>query len=756
MNNNKFLYIPSLLLLSLLTACPSPNITNSKSSEQSSISSNKKPVNRGVGGVVITSETANNNQITPKPSSSVSVSNPSILPSTSASVAPSASTSPVDTTGTTTDIKEKATFNGTIYDSAGNVVNGAKVTATSMDPAVTWNGEDQITGNGSYVFRNAPVGVRLLISVTVDGVTKSQTQVLKSNLTGDPSANQFNFDGYHAIDYRPLRVKVFDINGNSILGEITEVLVESDDPNVTWSEKAVFDNYSSFRIEKIPMYVSKLKVTVKARNQEVTRTYTYNPSISDSNIVNFGGTYSKDKEFAIKRFKTNILADGINLFKETSVEKESTFAVDVDTASYTLMRNSINTANSLPSQDSVRIEEYINYFDYNYPKPEKSFSINTEITNSPFAQGTTKKLLRIGLQGKEIKIENRKDAVITLVIDSSGSMQENNKLETIRSSIKLLLKQLTKRDKISIINYGFDAKTIVNNVDLSKENEILTELDKIKAEGGTNIELGLMKASELAQKNYVSGAINRVILCSDGVNTLGESNIKAILNNIKQKNEISGISFSSIGVGFKNYNDKLLEDIAKNGNGYYAYIDSIKEAVRIFVENTTDTLQVIAEDAKVQVKFNPKSVTSYRLLGYENKLLASSDFRNDNVNAGEIGPNHSVTALYELEVNSDNETDKLADVIMRYKDTDLNGTVIELSKPIFVKDIEESFEKGSYSFRLASTVALYAEILRGSYWSLYNDFDDVLSEINSLEKIKSDAKVSELKKLVEKAKNLSN
>jgi Ca-activated chloride channel family protein len=451
---------------------------------------------------------------------------------------------------------------------------------------------------------------------------------------------------------------------------------------------------------------------------------------------------------------TTTLSYGINKFKETSSEPDSTFAVDVDTASYTLMRNSINNANSLPGKESVRIEEYVNYFDYSYPKPEKGFSINTEITNSPFTKDANKKLLRIGLQGREIKIENRKDAIITLVIDTSGSMTEKNKLETIKSSIKIFLKQLAPKDRISIIAYSNEAKILIDNADISQENQILDALSKLQSSGGTNIEAGLTKGSEIAQKNYVSGAINRVLLCSDGANTMGESNAKAILDRIKKQSEVSGINFSSIGVGFENYNDQFLEQVATNGDGYYAYIDSIKEAVKVFVENATNTLQVIAKDAKVQVKFNPKSVSSYRLIGYENKILNSSDFRNDKVDAGEIGPNHSVTALYEIQTLPDSKESNLVDVVMRYKDVDLNETVLETSKSVLTSEIEPDFNKASYSFRLASTVALYAEILRGSYWSLENNLDNVSNQITSLQSIKSDEKVSELKTLVDKAKAL--
>jgi Ca-activated chloride channel family protein len=753
MNNKKILYIPSLLLLSLLTACPSPTISMPEPSASSgSYSLPDQQSNGGYSSIAPSASSGSSNNNSNKTLVNRPLQGVTIPEGVQASRPPvSASTTPTETTGTTGDIKERATFNGTIYDSKGNVVNGAIVTATSIDPAVTWSGEDQLTANGAYVFRNAPVGTRILITVTVDGFTKTQTQVLRSNLTGNPDANKFDFDGAKAIDARPLFGRVYDINDNLITSDV-EVIAESTDSSNPWIDKATVTQ-GTYRFENIPVGVKNLKITVKAKGKEVSREYTYNDSLA-YNYLHFGGTNANDKAFAIQKFRIKDLATGINLFKDVIAEPNSTFAVDVDTASYTLMRNSINNANSLPSQDSVRIEEYVNYFDYNYPKPEKGFSINTEITNSPFTKDANKKLLRIGLQGREIKIENRKDAIITLVIDTSGSMTEKNKLETIKSSIKIFLKQLAPKDRISIIAYSNEAKILIDNADISQENQILDALSKLQSSGGTNIEAGLTKGSEIAQKNYVSGAINRVLLCSDGANTMGESNAKAILDRIKKQSEVSGINFSSIGVGFENYNDQFLEQVATNGDGYYAYIDSIKEAVKVFVENATNTLQVIAKDAKVQVKFNPKSVKYYRLLGYENKILNSNDFRNDKVDAGEIGPNHSVTALYEIETISGGES-KLADVIMRYKDVDLNETVLEINKQVLTNQIETDFNKASYSFRLASTVALYAEILRGSYWSLENNLDNVSNQITSLQSIKSDEKVSELKTLVDKAKALN-
>jgi hypothetical protein len=401
MSIKKIHYLISLLLGSLLSACPSPNlsnettttiISNSTSSQSSSTSifSNKKPINRGLHGALPSTDpnqNSNNNisndpypyvtssppvYYSSNPYSSVAPSASTYRPDLSASSAPStlASSGTNEVEGTTTSIRENATFNGGVYDNNGLPVNGVKVTAQSIDPAISWKGEDQITSNGSYIFRNAPVGVRILVSVTVNGVTKSQTQVLKSNLTGDINQNRFDFNNVYSTEYRPLEGKIYDANQNLITSDV-EVIGESTDSSNPWSSKAEFNN-GLYKFSQIPLGVKNLKITVKAKGKEVSRTYTYNDSLA-YNYVNFGGSNAEDKTFSIQRFRIKDLASGINLFKNTSEEAESTFATDVDTASYTLMRNSINNANSLPSQDSVRIEDYINYFDYEYPKPQKVF-----------------------------------------------------------------------------------------------------------------------------------------------------------------------------------------------------------------------------------------------------------------------------------------------------------------------------------------------------------------------------------------------
>jgi Ca-activated chloride channel family protein len=280
-----------------------------------------------------------------------------------------------------------------------------------------------------------------------------------------------------------------------------------------------------------------VKVTVKYDDKEKIKLVKIS---EDRSIINFGGNNPEDKDFSISSLKIKAdsqeIAAGVNPFIPTEQEKLSTFATDVDTASYTLMRNSVVSAGSIPSKDSVRIEEYLNYFNYNYEKPTKAkFSIHTDLVPSIFGKDPNKKILRVGIQGKEIKIENRKNAILTFVVDTSGSMSEKNKLEIIKSSLKIFLKQMTSKDKISIVSYSEKATTLLDNATLEQEAKILEVINSLKATTSTNIEAGLKEGYKIAQKNYVSGAINRILLCSDGVSNLGANKPQELLNLLKSK-----------------------------------------------------------------------------------------------------------------------------------------------------------------------------------------------------------------------------
>ena len=319
---------------------------------------------------------------------------------------------------------------------------------------------------------------------------------------------------------------------------------------------------------------------------------------------------------------------GTNPFIDTEDDHFSTFGMDVDTASYSVTRRYLRDG-LLPPPEAVRVEEFVNAFDYNYEPPTHgAFAVYIEGAPSIFGEGKRLQLLRIGIQGRVIPDENRKDAILTFVIDVSGSMAMENRLGLVKRALTLLVEQLRPGDEVGIVIYGSRAKVLLPHTGVEGREEILAAINSLAPEGATNAEEGLRVAYNLALKNARFGSINRVVLCSDGVANVGETGSDAILREIRAHVE-EGITLTTVGFGMGNYNDILMEQLANKGNGTYAYVDTLYEAKRIFVENLTGTLQVIAREAKVQVDFNPQVVSRFRLLGYENRRLDHEDFRDD-------------------------------------------------------------------------------------------------------------------------------
>ena len=413
---------------------------------------------------------------------------------------------------------------------------------------------------------------------------------------------------------------------------------------------------------------------------------------------------------------------GTNPFIDTEDDAFSTFGMDVDTASYTVMRRYLRDE-LLPPSEAIRVEEFVNAFDYNYTAPaDETFAVHLEGAPSKFGEGKRLQLLRIGIQGRVISDTDRKDAILTFVIDVSGSMGMENRLELVKRALTLLVGQLRPEDKVGIVVYGTDARVVLPHTDIVNREHILTAIRTLVPEGATNAEAGLRIGYKLALQNSKSDCINRVILCSDGVANVGQTGSDAILKEIRTYVK-EGVTLTTVGFGMGNYNDILMEQLANKGNGSYAYVDTLKEAKRVFVENLTGTLQVIAKDAKIQVEFNPETVSRFRLLGYENRRLAHEDFRNDTVDAGEVGAGHSVTALYEIKLH-ENADGKLAMVSIRYENPD-TGHVTEVNESISTNALKGSFEETTPTFQLAASVAEFAEILRGSFWAQDGSLESV-------------------------------
>ncbi|MDH4616238.1 VWA domain-containing protein [Brevibacillus sp. AY1] len=407
---------------------------------------------------------------------------------------------------------------------------------------------------------------------------------------------------------------------------------------------------------------------------------------------------------------------GTNPFISTDEDNLSTFAADVDTGSYSIMRQYIREGN-LPPADAVRVEEYIHYFSPNYPAPrDQTFAIQVDGGPSPFGSGY--ELVRIGIKGKEIPAVDRKPAHLVFVIDVSGSMEQENRLELVKKSLRILVDQLQPSDTVGIVVYGSTGEVILDPTSVEDKKKILASIDRLVPGGSTNAEEGLMLGYEMASRTFDKQAINRVILCSDGVANVGETGPDGILRSIEDYAR-KDIYLSTFGFGMGNYNDVLMEQLANKGEGNYAYIDSFSEARRIFTEALTGTLQTIARDVKIQVEFDPQKVERYRLLGYENRDVRDEDFRNDAKDAGEIGAGHAVTALYEVKLKTEQKTD-LGTVRVRYHDVAANQ-VAEVAQPVQIHS------ELSQELQFLATVAEFAEILRESYWAKDSSLEQVLA-----------------------------
>ena len=445
---------------------------------------------------------------------------------------------------------------------------------------------------------------------------------------------------------------------------------------------------------------------------------------------------------------------GTNPFIDTEDDSFSTFGMDVDTASYTVMRRFLRDE-LLPPSEAVRVEEFVNAFDYNYTPPtDEAFAVHLEGAPSKFGEGKRLQLLRIGIQGRVIPDTDRKDAILTFVIDVSGSMGMENRLGLVKRTLTLLVGQLRPNDKVGIVVYGTDARVVLPHTGIVNREHILTAIRALAPEGATNAEAGLRMGYKLALQNSKPDCLNRVILCSDGVANVGQTGSDAILKEIRTYVK-EGVTLTTVGFGMGNYNDILMEQLANKGNGSYAYVDTLNEAKRVFVENLTGTLQIIAKDAKIQVAFNPETVSRFRLLGYENRRIAHEDFRNDTVDAGEVGAGHSVTALYEIKLH-ENADGKLATVSIRHENPD-TGNVTEVNTSISTDALKGSFEETTPTFQLAASVAEFAEILRGSFWAqegsleiVRETLEGVLPHINAKTR-EHKARNEELLSLVRKA-----
>jgi Ca-activated chloride channel family protein len=440
---------------------------------------------------------------------------------------------------------------------------------------------------------------------------------------------------------------------------------------------------------------------------------------------------------------------GTNPFIDTEDDALSTFGLDVDTASYAVMRRFL-TDGHLPEPDAIRPEELVNYFDYGDAPPRRGdFAIHAEGAPSPFGEGEGYYLLRFHLRGRELDTAERRPARLTFVVDTSGSMARENRLGLVQEALGLLLDQLREDDRVAIVAYGSRAHVVLDAT--ADRERVRRALSQLAPGGSTNAEEGLRLGYELAGRERRRGTINRVILCSDGVANAGATSAATILERVAAYAG-RGVELTTVGFGMGNFNDVLLEQLADRGNGRYAYVDTLDEARRIFVENLTGTLQTIAAEARVQVEFQPEAVSRYRLVGYENRDIADRRFRDDTVDAGEIGAGHAVTALYEIKLREDwTRRDEIATLRLRYGSV-ISGEMVETERMVTGEDFAGTWEESSRALRLTSLVAEFGELLKRSYWARSGDLDQVfrLAQAVAVE-YPGDADVAEFVSLAGKA-----
>jgi len=428
--------------------------------------------------------------------------------------------------------------------------------------------------------------------------------------------------------------------------------------------------------------------------------------------------------------------------QQVATQPVSTFSIDVDTGAYSNIRRWIQRG-IVPQPNEVRIEEMLNYFDYDYPIPDTlnpPFSVKTEMSLAPW--NNEHYLLQIGIQGYKPVQTNLPPANLVFLLDVSGSMAGPQRLGLLKISLKMLLKQLGKKDTVSIVVYAGAAGVVLEPTPATNRTKIIRALDALSAGGSTNGGEGIHLAYQLAKQAFIPHGINRVIMASDGDVNVGTTDFNALLALVKKQRD-SGIALTTLGFGMGNYNDHLMEQLADAGNGQHAYIDNLNEARKVLVDEVTATLLMIAKDVKIQVEFNPEQVAEYRLIGYENRMLQREDFNNDRVDAGDIGAGHTVTALYEISLvgskglNIDplrygksiskkpmKETE-VAFLRLRYKQPEADESqLIEI--PVPKKSMIQDVSKTSDDFRFSAAVAAFGEILRGGKYSEGYDYGDVI------------------------------
>lgn len=591
----------------------------------------------------------------------------------------------------------------------------------------------------AMLFSVLSFGQEITITGTVTDETKLPLPGASVSIQGTQKSTITDINGHYSIQAQKGKILVFSFigcNTERVKTGNSKVINISLKNNVSSLQEIVVVGYGNTRKEKrhsadaviseqknsnnAPQYnqtkMTTLSVSPKqVQNTSPTKIYAYRDTVNINPPLPNTPNQEDYENFVENQFETP---------KNAPL---STFSIDVDNASYTNIRRLINNGQAVP-KDAVRIEEMMNFFKYSYPQPKENhpFSINTEYSDCPW--NSKHQLLKIGLQGKNIPTENLPASNLVFLIDVSGSMSDPNKLPLLKQSFKILVNELRKEDKVAIVVYAGAAGMVLPPTNGDKKQTIINALDNLNAGGSTAGGAGIQLAYKTALENFIKGGNNRVILATDGDFNVGTSSNKDMETLIEEKRK-SGVFLTCLGYGMGNYKDSKMEILANKGNGNYAYIDNIQEANRFLGKEFKGSMFAIAKDVKIQIEFNPKHVQAYRLIGYENRKLRPEDFKNDAIDAGELGSGHTVTALYEIiptgidsdysvsdlkytkTANTGNYSNELATIKFRYKKPDGEKS-IEMIQTI--ANLSSQLATTSSDFKFSSAVAWFGLKLRDS------------------------------------------
>ena len=590
-------------------------------------------------------------------------------------------------------------------------------------------------------------GANIIIKETSDGT--------QTDFDGRYSINAqigqklvFTYVGFETKEVKVGAKNIINVSLNSS-ASLEEVVVTGYSENNDAIRKAM--GYSVRRNDNYATSKKERKLKGKATGVQVNSSLYGSRGYTNNNRVSDNESYGRIEE---------------NIFKSVSTAPLSTFSIDVDKAGYSNIRRMLNNGQEVP-QDAVKIEEMVNYFAYNYPQPtgKDPFSITADVVNSPWNQDA--KLVRIGLKGKDISMDNVPPSNLVFLLDVSGSMESPNKLPLLKAALNVLVDKLREKDKVSIVVYAGAAGLVLPPTSGAEKIKIRQAIDNLSAGGSTAGGAGIQLAYKVAEENFSKGGNNRIILATDGDFNVGASSDRSMEDLIEEKRK-SGVFLTCLGFGMGNYKDSKLETLADKGNGNHAYIDTTQEAQKVLGTEFFGTLYTIAKDVKIQVEFNPAKVQAYRLIGYENRLLNDEDFKDDTKDAGELGSGHTVTALYEIipvgvkskylkdidnlkytKQTNQNYTDEMLTVKFRYKEPDGNVSKLIVKT---LKDDNSSIENAPEDLKFSAAVALFGMQLRKSEFINTKKKEDVIALAEAGKGTDADGYRAEFIRLVKSSK----